>query len=452
MSVNCRRNWLQHLRKDVLLRASIFTLNDSNHVLFLNLHHIVCDGWSVGVLMQELETLYIARLAGEPSPLPPLQVQYADFTHWQRQHALSQDDEEKQLAYWEEQLGGTIPHLALSTDFPRPSMPTYDGGREFLTLPKALTDSLKHLAKETGTTLFMVLLATFQTMLYRYSGQEDIAVGTTLANRPFPELESMIGFFPNTLVLRTDLSGVPSFREVLERVRKVTLGAYSNQDIPFEHLVQTLHPEHEFGQNPFFQVIFNMQNTPPATWNQQNDTGISVKYLNLDNLTAKFDLFLELTETPSGMMGYLEYSSDLFRPETIARMSSHFITLLESVVVNTELSIANLSMLSTQELRQFEVWNDTKIPYPKHQCVHELIEAQVLETPTATALEYNGESFTYEALNQRANQCANYLRTLGVEPGVHVGILLDRSQDLLAAILAVMKAGGESSTLVTEPT
>ncbi len=285
----------------------------------------------------------------------------------------------------------------------------------------------------------MTLLAAFQTLLYRYSGQTDVAVGSLLASRPHRDLENLIGFFSNTVVLRSDLSEMPSFRQLLKRVKSVTLGAYAHQDLPFDQLIQALHPDHQPGQNPFFQVLFNLQNTPVSNWSLPE---LEIAPIELDNATTKFDLFLELSEQPSGMVGYFEYSTDLFKAETIARMSSHLIHLLNALVADPDCSIDQLPLLSEAERYQLAAWNKTQFDYPKHQCLHELIEAQVKQTPTAIALESAGQSLSYDALNQQSNQCAHYLRSLGVGPGKLVGVFVDRSPALVIALLAVLKAGG----------
>ena len=426
------------LAEDVLLRASVFTMETAEHVLLLNLHHIVCDGWSVSVLLEDLTALYTAFVADTLSPLSPLPVQYSDFSLWHRQR-LQPEVYEQQLIYWKTKLADGVPMLALPYDFPRPVLPTYDGCRQFFKLPESLTQSLKALSRESGTTLYMTLLAAFQTLLYRYSGQDDVAVGSLLASRPHGDLEQLIGFFPNTVVLRSDLSKTPSFRQLLQRVKPVTLGAYAHQDIPFDHLVQALHPDHKPGQNPFFQVLFNLQNTPNL---DRSLPGLTLTPIELDNGTSKFDLFLELAEQPAGMSGYFEYSTDLFRAETITRMSHHLINLLNAIVANPDCSIAALPLLSETELHQIAAWNKTQADYPKNQCLHELVEAQVRETPDAIALETASQCLTYESLNQRSNQCAHYLRSLGVGPGSLVGIFMNRSEHLIIALLAVMKAGG----------
>ncbi len=427
-----------NLAEDVLLRATLFKLGANRHVLLLNLHHIVCDGWSVSLLLQELTAIYTAFIADHPSPLAPLPVQYSDFSLWHRQW-LQPETCERQLTYWKTQLADGVPLLALPSDFSRPALPTYDGKRQFFKLAASLTQSLKALSRETGTTLYMTLLAAFQTLLYRYSGQDDIAVGSLLASRPHGDLEQLIGFFPNTVVLRSDLSGTPSFRQLLQRVKTITLGAYAHQDIPFDQLVQALHPDHKPGQNPFFQVLFNLQNTPNLDCALPE---LTLAPIELDNGTAKFDLFLELAEQPTGMSGYFEYSTDLFRAETIARMSQHFVNLLNAMVANPDCSIAALPLFSEAEWHQLATWNKNQANYPKHQCLHELIEAQVSQTPRAIALETASQCLTYESLNQRSNQCAHYLRSLGVGPGSLVGVFMDRSEHLLIALLAVLKAGG----------
>lgn len=426
-----------NLAEDVLLRATMFALEATEHVLLLNLHHIICDGWSVSVLLQELSALYTAFVADAPSPLPALPVQYSDFSLWHRQW-LQPETCEQQLIYWKTQLADGVPMLALPCDFPRPALPTYDGNRQFFKLSDSLTQSLKALSRESGTTLYMTLLAAFQTLLYRYSGQDDIAVGSLLASRPHGDLEPLIGFFPNTVVLRSDLSVSPSFRQLLQRVKTVTLGAYAHQDIPFDRLVQELHPDHKPGQNPFFQVLFNLQNTPDSDWALP---GLVLSPIELDNGTAKFDLFLELVEQPAGMSGYFEYSTDLFKAETIARMSRHLVNLLDAMVANSDCPIAELPLLSKTELHQMAAWNKTEADYPQDQCLHELVESQVRKTPEAIALETASARLTYDSLNQRSNQCAHYLRSLGVGPGSLVGVFMNRSEHLLIALLAVMKAG-----------
>ncbi|MBW4515829.1 MAG: amino acid adenylation domain-containing protein [Timaviella obliquedivisa GSE-PSE-MK23-08B] len=424
-----------NLAKDLLLRATLYRLEDSESILFLNQHHIICDGWSISILLQELSLLYATFAAGHDSPLPALSVQYADFAVWQRQW-LRDEVRSQQLNYWKQQLGGDLPILQLPSDRLRPHVLTYQGARHFLSLPSALTQKLKDLSRQEGATLFMTLLAAFQALLARYSGQTDIRVGSLVANRHRSELETMLGFFANTLVLRTDVSGAPNFRELLHRVQAVTLAAYSNQDVPFEEVVQALQPDRTLTQNPLFQVLFNLQNTPTSGWTAP----LALTRLDLDNQTAKFDLFLELAETPEGLKGYFEYSTDLFDATTIARMAEHFHNLLAGVIANADQRLARIGILSAAERQQIEAWNDTATEIPLLG-VHQLFEAQAERTPHAIAVQYAEQQLTYQALNQQANQLAHHLQAIGVKPDTLVGLCLTRSLDLVVGLLGILKAG-----------
>ncbi|MEM9808707.1 MAG: amino acid adenylation domain-containing protein, partial [Cyanobacteria bacterium P01_D01_bin.56] len=427
------------LSKDVLLRGTLFTLATDEHILLLNLHHIVCDGWSVSVLIQELTALYTAFSTNQSPSLPDLPLQFGDFSQWHRQW-LTAEMYDQQLTYWKERLGDGVPMLELPRDFPRPVMPSYEGGRHFWSLPKQVTQQLKALSQETGTTLYMTLLAAFQTLLHRYSGQDDIAVGSLLANRPHPDLEKLIGFFPNTVVMRTDMSGQPSFRELLEQVKETTLAAYKYRDLPFDQLVQALHPDHQPGQNPFFQVVFDLQNTPHSMWELPD---VKVSPINLCNGTTKFDLFLELFETPDGLTGYFEYSTDLFKPTTIERMVGHFQILLDAIGYQSDQPVAMLPILPEAERQQLLLdWNQTQVDYPLEVCLHQLFEAQVEKTPDAPAIVFEGQQLTYRQLNQRANYLANYLQTVGVGPESMVGICLERSLEMVVGLLGILKSGG----------
>ncbi|NJR39853.1 MAG: amino acid adenylation domain-containing protein [Leptolyngbyaceae cyanobacterium CSU_1_4] len=425
-----------NLAKDLLLRATLYHLSDTESILFLNQHHIICDGWSINIFLQELSLLYTTLDAGHDSPLPQLTIQYADFAVWHRQW-LRDEVRSQQLEYWKQQLGGDLPILQLPSDRLRPPVLTYQGARHFLALPPALTQQLKDLSRREGATLFMTLLAAFQALLSRYSGQTDIRIGSLVANRHRSELETMLGFFANTLVLRTDLSGSPSFRELLHRVQAITLAAYSNQDVPFEEVVQALQPDRTLTQNPLFQVLFNLQNTPTSGW----AAPITLTRLELDNQTAKFDLFLELTETPEGLKGYFEYSTDLFDATTIARMAAHFHNLLIQIVAHADQQLTTLSILTAAERQQLEAWNDTYTKIPPLG-VHQLFEAQVERTPQAIAVEYEGQQLTYQALNQQANQLAHHLQAIGVKPDTLVGLCLTRSLNLVVGLLGILKAGG----------
>ncbi|MBN3941890.1 non-ribosomal peptide synthetase [Nostoc sp. NMS9] len=331
-----------------LLRTTLLQLSSEEHIFLLNLHHILCDDWSLSVLFEELSTLYQAFSTGNPSPLPDLAIQYPDFAGWQRQW-LQGEILDNKLAYWQQHLRGSLPILELPTDYPRPLEPRYQGARQSILIPKSLTDALNVLSRQEGTTLFMTLLAAFQTLLFRYTGQEDILVGAPISNRHRSELEGLIGFLLNTLVLRTNLSDSPSFRQLLGRVREVALWGYTYQDLPFEKLVDALQIERDLNQNPLISVMFHLQNTPRP---KLTVPGLTMNRLEIDNGTSKFDLYLELRETAAGISGNLEYNTDLFKAETIALMVENFSTLLQSIVSNPDQTISNLPLLTFPGDRQ----------------------------------------------------------------------------------------------------
>ncbi len=425
------------LSRGPLMRIHLLKLDDDEHILVLNLHHIVTDGWSQGVFMHELVALYTAFSRGEPSPLPELPVQYADFAMWQRDW-LEGEILEEQLSYWQKQLA-QAPALDLPTDFPRPAIRTYAGTLESLTLSPSLTDKLKALSQQKGATLFMTLLAAFQTLLCRYTGQDDIPVGTLIANRRWPEIEGLIGFFANTLVMRTDLAGDPSFRELLQRVRSVALAAYAHQDLPFEKLVDELNLKRDISRPPLFQVMCILQNAPqPST----PCPGLSLSGTSADSKTAKFDLTLYSMDTPQGLRADLEYNTDLFKQTTARRILGHLQTLLEGAAAEPDRQISQLPILTDAEKNQLLVeWNDTQTEYPP-LCVHQLFETQVKQRPDAVAVIFEGNELSYQELNERANRLAHYLRKLGIGPQSLVGICQDRSSDMLISTLGVLKAGG----------
>jgi amino acid adenylation domain-containing protein len=421
-----------------LVRAKLLRRDAEEHVLILTMHHIVSDGWSQGVFWRELAALYEAFAVGEPSPLPALSVQYADFAHWQRLW-LQSEVLDAQLTYWKRQLAG-MSTLQLPTDHPRPAIQTFRGARHSLTLSKTLTQALKALSRQYGVTLFMTLLAGFQTLLHRYTGQDDIAVGSLIANRNRAEIEDLIGFFVNTLVLRTSLAGDPSFQELLEQVQEVSLGAYSYQDLPFEKLLEELLPQRDLSHNPLFQVLFAFQNAPRP---DPELMGLTLNALEVDPGTSKFDLTLDLAEAPHGLSGWFEYSTDLFDAATIGRMARHFQTLLEGIVANPAQRLSRLPLLTADEQHRLLVeWNDTTAEYPRGLCLPELFAAQVERTPDAIAMIYEDQLLTYRQLNQSANRLAHYLTMLGVGPGVLVGVCLARSFDLIVTLLGILKAGG----------
>ncbi|MDZ8090978.1 MAG: amino acid adenylation domain-containing protein [Nostoc sp. DedQUE05] len=427
------------LTKDCLLRVTLLHLASESYVLLVTMHHIVSDGWSMGVFLQEFSSLYTAFSQNQPSPLPELAIQYADFAHWQRQW-LQGEVLENQLNYWRQQLAGIPPILELPTDRPRPPVQTFQGQTLHFELNQNLTKQLNILCQKSGATMFMTLMAAFVTLLFRYSNQSDIVIGSPIANRDRQETHSLIGLFVNTLVLRTNLEGNPSFAELLERVRQVALDAYAHQDMPLERLVEALQPERSLSHMPLFQVAFAMQNAPMGKLELPN---LSLNLLKIENRTAKFDLTLSMQETESGLLGEWEFNSDLFDATTISRMAGHFQTLLENVVANPQQKIAELSLLSAREQHQLLVeWNDTQTDYPQGKCIHQLFEEWVEQTPDAVAVVFENQQLTYRELNHRANQLAHQLQNLGVKPDVLVGICVERSLEMIVGLLGILKAGG----------
>ncbi|MBW4677719.1 MAG: amino acid adenylation domain-containing protein [Desmonostoc geniculatum HA4340-LM1] len=420
-----------------LVRATLLCLGKEEHIFLLNMHHIVSDGWSIGVFAQELATLYAAFSQGQSSPLPELPVQYADFAIWERDR-LQGELLKTQLSYWKQQLGDELPLLHLPTDRPRSTNATFIGKKHYFKFSQNLTEALAKLSKQEEVSLFMTLLAAFNTLLYRYTDQEDILVGTPIANRNRPELEGMLGFFVNTLVMRTNLSNNPSFRELLGRVREVNLGAYAHQDLPFEKLVEELRPKRDLKLNPLFQVMFVLQNTPISI---HEFSGLTLRDLEVDSGTAMFDILLSITESEQGLTGFLEYNTDLFDSATIIRLVSNLQTLLENIVINPNQSISELPLLTIKEREQLLEYNSTKKEYP-FACLHEVFEQQVKQSPNALALVDQSKQITYGQLNQRANQLAHYLRKLGVTTETLVAISLERTVELVVGVLAIVKAGG----------
>jgi amino acid adenylation domain-containing protein len=437
------------LAEEPLVRIHLFYLGGDTHVLLLNMHHIVFDGWSIGVLIEEFTALYAAFRAGRPSPLPALPIQYADYSVWQRGH-LSGATLAGHLDYWRRQLHGAPPLLTLPTDRPRPAVQSYRGGTHFFQVPKAVAEPLYELCRREGATLFMLLLAAFQLLLSRHSGQSDICVGSPIANRSRIELEGLIGFFVNTMVLRTDLSGNPTFTELLGRVRAVCLGAQVHQDLPFEKLVEELSPVRDMGHNPLFQAVLVLQNAPSR---ELEVAGLRLQGLGAETQTAKFDLQLVLregekgldfvTETGGALDAAIEYATDLFDPPTVARLAGHFQNLLAGIAARPEARLSELPMLAESERRQLlEEWNPPAPAFPEGPCLHALFEAQAARTPQAVALVCGEESLTYAGLNARANRLAWRLRALGVGPESLVGLCAERSLEMVAGLLAILKAGG----------
>jgi amino acid adenylation domain-containing protein len=428
------------LERGPLLRATLVRLADDDHALLFTTHHIVSDAWSIGILIKEISMLYAAFAAGGPSPLPELPLQYADYALWQRER-LSGEVLAAELDYWRGQLGDTVAVLDLPTDHPRPSVQTQNGARYGLGLSRRLSDGIKELSERSGTTLFMTMLAAFQALLSRYTGQEEIAVGTPIAGRNRAETEPLIGFFINTLVLRTDLAGDPSFMELLERVRVVALGAYAHQDLPFEKLVEELQPERDTGRSPLFQAMMVLQNTPAATAGEVE--GLQLRMIETGRHTTQFDLVLNVGWAIGELQLGLEYNTDLFEQGTIRRMLRHLNVLLESVVSNPEQRLSEVQLVTPEEQDQVLVqWNNTASEYPHEKSIHQVFEEQVERTPEAVAVHYEDQQVTYKDLNERANRLAHHLHRLGVGPETLVGICVERSVEMVVGLLGILKAGG----------
>jgi amino acid adenylation domain-containing protein len=472
------------LSRGPLLRATLLRSSAQEHVLLLNMHHIVSDGWSMGVFIRESAALYAAFVSGQPSPLPPLSIQYADYAVWQRTWLLGEDEHGDQetgdethisklpestsspfqthLAYWRQHLAD-LSALQLPTDHPRPPLPSFQGAHRDIMLPKELSDGLLARSQREGMTLFMTLLAAWQAVLARYSGQDDIAVGSPIANRTQAATEDLIGCFVNTLVLRTDLSGHPTAQNLLQRVREVCLDAYAHQDLPFEAVVEALQPDRDLSRHPLFQVMLTLQNAPIPDL-ELPDLTFTVPQVEYG--TVKFDLNLTLAETPVGIAGTLSYATDLYDGATIARMAGHFQTLLGGIVAHPTEPLSTLSLLTEYEHHQLLVeWNATTVAYPTDTCLHHLVEAQAARTPDAVAIVFDGqpsqrqgdrrqatgegaqyavlspEHLTYEALDRHANQLAHVLLRHGAAPDTPIGLCIERSPALAVGLLAILKAG-----------
>ncbi|HEX9939641.1 MAG TPA: AMP-binding protein, partial [Longimicrobium sp.] len=422
-----------------LFRAALLRLGEEDHVLLLSMHHVVSDGWSTGVLFRELSALYEAYREGRESPLPELAVQYADYAVWQREQ-LAGEALDRQLSYWRERLAGAPELLELPTDHPRPAVQTFRGATVPVELSPELLERLQALGRSEGATLYMTVLGAFQVLLGRYAGSDDVVVGSPTAGRTRGEVEGLIGFFVNTLVLRTDLSGDPSFREVLGRVREATLGAYEHQEVPFEKLVAELQPERTLTHSPLFQVMFALQN---ADGQGGALPRLKVSGVGAEHASAKFDLSLGLAATPQGLRGGLSYSTDLFERGTIERMLGHLARVLEQAAARPEARLSELDLLSAEERGLVvDAWNRTAAGFPADRCVHELFEEQAARTPGAVAVRFREESLTCGELNERANRLAHHLAGLGVGPETRVALCLERGPEMVVSVLAVLKAGG----------
>ncbi len=427
------------LASDLPFRASLLRLAAHEHLLLVTLHHIVSDGWSLGVLNRELQSLYEAYAAGGEIDAPPLAIQYADYAVWAGARAATPSFQ-RQLRYWQDRLDGLPARLDLPADFARPALPSYRGQSFAFAISRELTDSLKARCAERGATLFMGGLAAFAVFLGRLSGQDDVAIGTPSANRSRPEVEDLIGFFVNTLVLRVALDGAPGFGAVLERVRDAALGAYDHQDVPFETLVESLGVEVSAAHNPLFQVMFILQN-PADTELRLAD--LDVVALKPQSPSAKFDLTLSLEECDAGLLAEFEYNTDLFAPATMERMAQRFLTLLQGLLRDPEAPVDTVVLLPAAERRQvLEDFNATAVDYPADRSVHELFREQARRSPDATALVFGESSVTYAELERRAGQLAAHLQNLGVGIDSRVGICVERSVEMVVGILGILEAGG----------
>ena len=425
-----------------LMRAVIVRLREDEHILLATLHHIVTDGWSFGIIHRELSSFYEAFAAGGPSPFAELPIQYSDYAMWQREW-FEGEVYESQLAYWKKQFATMPPALELPADHRRPSVQAYRafrGDQQTITLSADLTRRIRKLCQQENVTLFMVLMAAYQILLHRYTEEEDIVVGTPIAGRPVPEIEGLIGLFINTLAIRAQVSGGATVREFLNHVKQVALGAYSNQDLPFERLVKELQPDRTLAQNPLFQVMFVLQSEEILPLNL---SGITAEHFRIDHVMANFDLTLDIVEHQDKLVCLFESNADLFEADTIGRMMTHFQNILEGITANTEQKISAVPLLSEAERRQLLVdWNNTKTEYPSTRSIQELFEEQVSLAPEAAALVWDDGELTYRDLNARANRLAHYLRTRGVKADTRVAVCLPRSPGLIVAVLAILKAGG----------
>lgn len=427
------------LRTDSLLRGLLIRLSPEEHVFMFTIHHIVSDGWSLGLFFEELASFYTFAVSPEPGALPALPVQYGDYVLWENER-LQGTALRKQLAYWKEQLKGRLPVLDLPVDHPRVASSMPPAGTQTMMLPMALSRKLKTLSQQEGATLFMTLLAAFEVLLHRYTGEEDIVVGSVVAGRSQVAAEKLIGLFVNTLVLRENLSGDPTFRELLGRCQETTFGALANQELPFSKLVEELHPERSLSGNPLFRVMFVLQNTPakPVAL-----PGLRLQRMDVETGVAKFDLTLFMTETDEGLSAMVEYNSELFEAATITRMLGHLGVLLEAVAEDPDRKISALPLLTAEERRQLLVeWNSSGTLYPRDKTIDQLFDEQVARTPAAIAIVCGTTVLTYRELERRSSRLANGLRSCGVGPDVLVAVCLERSPELVVALLAVIKAGG----------
>ncbi len=428
-----------NLESDMLFKAVLFVINSDKHYLLVNMHHIISDGWSIGVLVKEFTALYSAYSSNQPNPLPPLEIQYADYAVWQKEY-LQGELLDVKLNYWRETLGAVEP-LALPTTYPRPAIQSNRGNLIKFNIDKEVTKKLNDLSKKYDVTLFMTLLSSFGLLLHRYSGQEEFVIGSPIANRNRAEIEPLIGFFVNTLPLKQKFSSDMSFNTLLQQIKEYTLSAYEYQDVPFEKIVDSVDIPRDTSRSPLFQVMFALQNNPDSMVLELDK--LKIESVELENTTSKFDLTMDITEVDEILQCSLEYATDLFSQEYIKSMIEHFKVLLKAIVKDDTQSISKYPLLTKQEEQQLLVeYNNTKVEYPKDKTIHQLFEEQVELNPNSIAVVYKDNELTYQELNTKSNQLAHYLIAQGVEPDTLVAICVDRSLDMIVGLLAILKAGG----------
>lgn len=428
------------LRNGPLLRVKMLQLADDEHLMVINVHHIVVDRMTFNIVFHELMTHYQAFLTGQPSRLPSMQIHYADYSEWQRNHLLQGETRDKLITYWKHALDGSDFVLNLPTDHPRPAVQNFKGARTFFYVTKDMMEAIKTLGSHDGSSPFMILLAAFKVLLYRYTGQEDIVIGTPVTNRNRTETERVVGFFLTSSIIRTQAQGELTFVEYLKRVREATLGAFSHQDMPFGMLLDEVKPSRDMSRHPIFQAMFVYVD---SVEDKLALPGLVLDYENVDGETAKCDILLGMTETDDGYLGILEYISDLFDKETIERMGQHYQTILSAIVANPGQRISDLPLMTETERQQLLVeWNDTKTEVNDDLCIHQLFERQAAKTPDEVAVVCEDQHLTYAELNRRANQVAHQLRSMGVGPEAPVGVCVERGPNLIVGLLGVLKAGG----------
>ena len=426
------------LTKAPLIRIKLYVLSDEKYLLLLVVHHTIADGWSLGVFLRELMMFYQEITSGKSTHLSELPVQYSDYAYWQS--TIKKEELQSSMSYWKKQLAGQLPVLELPTDHQRGSRQTFSGGTHRFVLSPQLMEAIDRLCRQEDVTLFMVMLTAFFILLHRYSRQNEILVGTPVANRNRQELENLIGVFINTLILRATISGDTGFRELLKQVRNVSLEAYAHQDLPFEKLVEELKPQRDLSRTPLFQSVFNMQNAPMP---KLQIPGLDMGFMDIDRGVSQFDLTMIMSMSEGQWHGIVEYNRDIFNASTIARMFQSFQMLLEDAMIRLDHPVSRLQLMTVEEQHRIvNELNQTKLDFPREKCIHQLFENQVEETPDAIAVINDDSKITYFELNRRANLLAKHLQSLGVGPEVRVGILMDKSFEMVEALLAVFKAGG----------